>query len=161
EASSRDDFDLLIFGATSDVSAKVDSTDPNGRVDIDSKSYFGRARLRYTHRFSTDTVLWLMPSIGGDTFLVGTKDYGFGGTPAKLNVRQLGYNLRGELRQKLYDWLSYAAGLDFEGTYAQVETLQPAAPLGGYGSAVPVGGGDTVLSAGRSESGFIGTGFFA
>jgi hypothetical protein len=156
----RDDLDLLVFGATSDVSAKVESEDPNGRVDIDSKSYFGRARLRYTHRFSPDTMLWLMPSIGGDTFTVDTKDYGFGGTPVRLKVRQLGYNLRGELRQKLYDWLSYTAGLDFEGTYAQVETLQPLAPLG-FGSAVPDGGGETVLSAGRSESSFIGTGFFA
>jgi hypothetical protein len=161
QASSRDDIDLLIFGATSNVTAKVDSTDPNGRVDIDSKSYFGRARLRYTHRFSRDSTLTIMPSLGGDTFTVDTKDTGFGGTPVRLTVRQLGYNLRAELRQKLFTWFSYAAGLDFEGSYAQVETLQPLAPLGGYGGAVPAGGGDTVLSAGRSESTFIGAGFFA
>lgn len=73
-AGPRDDLDLLVFGATSNITAKVDDPDPNSRVHIDSKSYFGRARLRYTHRFSGDSVLWLMPSIGGDTFSVVTGD---------------------------------------------------------------------------------------
>jgi len=160
-ASSRDDLDLLIFGSTDNITAKVDDPDPNARVHIDSKSYFGRARLRYTHRFSKDASLTVMPSIGGDTFTIDTGDVGIGGTPVTLHVQQLGYNLRSELRQRLGAWLSYALGLDFEGTYAQVETMQPSGPEGGYSSNIPVGGGDTVLSAGRSESGFIGSGLFS
>jgi len=160
-ASGQDDLDLLVFGATSDVTAKVDDPDPTARVDIDSKSYFGRARLRYTHRFSKDTTLWVMPSLGGDAFAVNTHDLGLGGAPVRLKVVAFGYNLRAELRQRLLAWLQYAAGLDFEGSYAQVETLGPAGPVGGYGSNLPVGGGDTVLAAGRAESGFLGAGFFS
>lgn len=161
QASSRDDLDLLIFGSTDNITAKIDDPDPNARVSIDSKSYFGRARLRYVHRFSKDASLTVLPSVGGDTFTIDTGDVGLGGTPVTLHVQQLGYNLRSEFRQSLEAWLTYALGLDFEGTYAQVETMQPSGPEGGYSSNIPVGGGDTVLSAGRSESGFIGAGIFS
>lgn len=164
QASSRDDLDLLIFGATSDISARVEDPDPNSRVDIYSKSYFGRARLRWTHRISKDSTLWVMPSIGGDTFTLDTGEPGLGGSPIRLQVRQLGYNLRAELKQKLRSGTSlaidYAAGLDFEGSYAQVETLAPLGPVGGDAQGIPVGGGDTVRDAGRSESGFLGDSFF-
>ena len=164
QASSRDDLDLLIFGATSDISARVEDPDPNSRVDIYSKSYFGRARLRWTRRISRDTTLWLMPSLGGDTFTLDTGEPGLGGSPIRLKVRQLGYNLRGELKQKVLTSPSlsvdYAAGLDFEGSYAQVETLAPLGPVGGDSQGIPVGGGDTVRDAGRSESGFLGDSFF-
>ncbi len=164
QASPRDDLDLLIFGATSDVTARVEDPDPNSRVDIYSKSYFGRARLRWTRRISKDTTLWIMPSIGGDTFTLDTGEPGLGGSPIRLKVRQLGYNLRAELKQKLLSGPSlavdYSAGLDFEGSYAQVETLAPLGPVGGDAQGIPVGGGDTVRDAGRSESGFLGDSFF-
>lgn len=164
QATPRDDLDLLIFGATSDITARVEDPDPNSRVDIYSKSYFGRARLRWTHRVSKDTVLWVMPSIGGDTFTLDTGDPGLGGSPIRLKVRQLGYNLRAELKQKLLSSpslaIDYAAGIDFEGSYAQVETLAPLGPVGGDAQGIPVGGGDTVRDAGRSESGFLGDSFF-
>jgi hypothetical protein len=164
QLSFRDELDLLIFGATSDISARVEDPDPNSRVDIYSKSYFGRARLRYTRRISKDTTLWLMPSLGGDTFTLDTGDPGLGGSPVRLKVRQLGYNFRGELRQKLLSTpslaIDYALGVDFEGSYAQVETLAPLGPTGGDGQGIPVGGGDTVRDAGLSESGFLGGNFF-
>ena len=35
--------------------------------ELNTKNYFSRARLRWTHRFSTDTVLTVMPSVGTDT----------------------------------------------------------------------------------------------
>ncbi|HNN92226.1 MAG TPA: TonB-dependent receptor plug domain-containing protein [Pseudomonadota bacterium] len=164
QLSSRDELDLLIFGATSDISARVEDPDPNSRVDIYSKSYFGRARLRYTRRISKDTKLWLQPSFGGDTFTLDTGDPGLGGSPVRLTVRQLGYNLRGELKQSILSTpslgIDYALGLDFEGSYAQVETLAPVGPTGGDGQGIPVGGGDTVRDAGLSESGFLGGNFF-
>jgi hypothetical protein len=164
QASPRDELDLLIFGATSDISARVEDPDPNSRVDIYSKSYFGRARLRWTRRISKDSTLWVMPSIGGDTFTLDTGEPGLGGSPIRLQVRQLGYNLRAEFKQKLLAGASlavdYAVGLDFEGSYAQVETLAPLGPVGGDAQGIPVGGGDTVRDAGRSESGFLGDSFF-
>lgn len=160
-AGPRDDLDLLVFGATSNITAKVDDPDPNSRVHIDSKSYFGRARLRYTHRFSGDSVLWLMPSIGGDTFSVVTGDQGLGGKPVALKVLQLGYNLRGEFHKKWRQWFDVGLGLDFEGVRARVETLMPLAQGAQDSQNLPVGGADMVKDAGRSENGFFGDGFFA
>lgn len=160
-ASARDDLELLIFGATSDITARVDDPDPNSVVDIASKSYFSRARLRYTHRFSPDTVLVVMPSIGDDTFSVDNSGQPGGGPAIKLNVAQLGYNLRAELRQKLARFFSYAVGLDFEGVRARVETISPLGHGGGDGQNIPVGGGSMIADAGRSESGFFGDGIFS
>ena len=161
QASERDDLDVLIFGATSNVTAKVDATDPNDVVNIDSKSYFGRARIRYTHRFSKDTVLWLMPSLGGDSFTVDSGDQGLAGQALRLKVVQLGYNLRAELRQKLLPFFDYAIGVDFEGVRARVETVAPIGRTSGEGQGIPVGGGDMIRDAGKSESGFLGDSFFS
>lgn len=160
-ATPRDDIDVLIFGATSDVTAKVDDADPSARVDIDSKSYFGRALLRYTHRFSKDSALYVMPSIGGDTFNVGSGDIGLSGTPVKLDVKQLGYNLRSEFRQRLTTFLDYRVGLDLEGTRATVETQSPRSTAIAEGDNVPAGGGSMVHDAARAESPFFNDGFFS
>ena len=160
-ATPRDDIDVLVFGATSDVTAKVDDADPSARVDIDSKSYFGRALLRYTHRFSKDSSLYVMPSIGGDTFNVGSGDIGLAGTPVKLDVEQLGYNLRSEFRQRLTSYLEYRVGIDFEGTRATVETQSPRSTAIAEGDNVPVGGGTMVHDAARAESPFFNDGFFS
>lgn len=161
QASARDELSLLIFGATSDITARVDDPDPNSVVDIDSKSYFSRARLRYTHRFSADTVFSLTPSLGGDTFSVDNSGQMGGGQALKLKVAQLGYNLRAELRQRLTGFFAYALGLDFEGVRANVETIAPLGHGGGDGQNIPVGGGSMVADAGRSESGFFGDGIFS
>ena len=161
QASARDELDLLIFGATSDITARVDDPDPNSVVAIDSKSYFSRARLRYTHRFNKDTVLTITPSLGGDTFSVDNSAQPGGGQAYKLKVAQLGYNLRAELRQKLAELFDYALGLDFEGLRAQVETVAPLGHGGGEGQNLPVGGGTMVADAGRSESGFFSDSFFS
>ena len=160
-ASERDDLDLFVFGATSNITAKVDDPDPNSVIHIDSKSYFGRARLRYTHRFSKDSVFWLSPSLGGDTFTVETGAQGLDGQPVNLRVLQLGYNLRSELRQKWGSHIDYALGLDFEGVRARVETVMPLAPGAGDSQGLPVGGADMVKDAGRSENGFFGDAFFS
>lgn len=160
-ASDKDDLDLFVFGATSNITAKVANPDPNSQVHIDSKSYFGRARLRWTHRLSKDSVFWLMPSIGGDTFKVLTGDAGLSGQPINLNVMQLGYNLRSELRQKWGPLFDYALGLDFEGARARVETMMPLAQGAPDSQDLPVGGVDMVKDAGRSENGFFGDGFFS
>jgi hypothetical protein len=161
QASSRDDLDLLIFGSTDDITAKVTDPDPNANVNINSTSYFSRARLRWIHRFSKDTTLTVMPSLGGDTFTINTGAEGLGGTPVQLHVLQFEYNLRAELRQRIYAWLNYAVGLDFEGTFAEVDTLQTQGPVGGYSSNIPAGGGTTVLNAAQADSPFIGGGLFS
>jgi hypothetical protein len=164
QASARDELDLFIFGATSDITAHVDDPDPNTRVDIASKSYFGRARLRWTRRIGKDTTLWVMPSIGGDTFKVKTGEAGLGGRSLELDVVQLGYALRAELRKGLSAWFDFALGLDFEGSRARVVTL---APLSAGGSAagesqnLPVGAGDMVRDAGRAESPYFSDSFFS
>jgi hypothetical protein len=160
-ASSRDDLDLFLFGATSDITARVDDPDPNAVIDINSTSYFSRARLRWTHRFSKDAMLTVTPSLGGDTFSVDNSDTPGGGQAIKLNVVQFGYNLRAELRQKLSELFDYSLGLDFEGVRAQVETIAPLGHGGGDGQNLPVGGGSMVIDAGRSESGFFSDSFFA
>ena len=160
-ASEKDELDLFVFGATSRITAKVEDPDPNSRVHIDSTSYFGRARLRYTHRFSKDTVFWLLPSLGGDTFSVLTGDAGLGGQPVNLRVMQLGYNLRSEFRQKWGSQFDYALGLDFEGARARVETMMPLGQGASDSQNIPVGGGDMIKDAGRSENGFFGDGFFS
>jgi hypothetical protein len=161
QASAKDDLDLLVFGATSNITAKVDDPDPNSRVNIDSKSYFGRARLRWTRRISPSTVFWITPSLGGDTFKVDTGAEGLGGQRINLQVMQLGYNLRAELRQKWGRLFDYALGLDFEGTRARVETIMPLAQGAADSQNIPVGGGDMVKDAGRSENGFFGDGLFS
>jgi len=161
QASDKDDLDLFVFGATSNITAKVDDPDPNSRIHIDSKSYFGRARLRWTRRISKDSVFWVMPSLGGDTFKVLTGESGLGGQPVNLNVMQLGYNLRSELRQKWGPQFDYALGLDFEGVRARVETIMPLAQGAPDSGNIPVGGADMIKDAGRSENGFFGDGFFA
>ena len=161
QASTRDDLDLMIFGATSDITARITDPDPNAVVDIDSKSYFSRARLRWTHRFSKDAVLIVQPSLGGDTFSVDNGAQAGGGQAIKLNTVQFGYNLRAELRQKLASCFDYALGLDFEGVRATVETIAPLGHGGGDGQNLPVGGGSMVVDAGRSESGFFSDSFFS
>jgi hypothetical protein len=161
QASASDELDLMIFGATSNITARVDDPDPNSVVAIDSKSYFSRARLRYTHRFNRDTVLTVTPSLGGDTFSVDNGATPGGGQAYKLKVVQLGYNLRAELRQKLAGFFDYALGLDFEGLRARVETVAPLGHGGGEGQNIPVGGGTMVTDAGRSESGFFSDSFFS
>jgi hypothetical protein len=161
QMSARDELDLFIFGATSDITAHVDNPDPNTRVDIASKSYFGRARLRWTRRFGKDTTLWVMPSIGGDTFKVKTGDAGLGGRSLELDVLQLGYNLRAELRQNLSAWFDFAIGLDFEGSRARVVTLAPIGAAAGESQNLPVGAGDMVRDAGRAESPYFSDSFFS
>ena len=154
QPSTRDDLELLIFGATSNITAKVSDTDPSSQVDIASNSYFSRARLRWTHRFGPDATLVVTPSFGGDTFSVDNSAQPGGGQAIKLNTVQLGYNLRAELRQKLFGRFDYALGLDFEGVRASVETL---APLGHGGDS----SASMIVDAGRSESGFFGDSFFS
>ena len=161
QASERDELDLFIFGATSDISAHVDNPDPNTRVDIGSKSYFGRARLRWTRRISRDTTLWVMPSVGGDTFRVKTGAAGLGGDSLELDVLQLGYNLRAELRQRLLESFDYAVGVDLEGTRARVVTLAPLGGSSGDSQNLPVGGADMVRDAGRAESPYFSDRFFS
>lgn len=161
QLSARDELDLFVFGATSEITAHVDDPDPNTRVDIGSKSYFGRARLRWTRRISKDTTLWVMPSVGGDTFTVKTGEAGLGGDSLELDVVQLGYNLRAELRQNLSSWFDYAVGLDFEGSRARVQTLAPLGGAGGDSQNLPVGAGAMVRDAGRAESPYFSDSFFS
>jgi hypothetical protein len=121
----------------------------------------GGARLRWTRRISPSTVFWITPSLGGDTFKVDTGTEGLGGQRINLTVMQLGYNVRAELRQKWGRLFDYALGLDFEGTRARVETIMPLSQGAADSQNIPVGGGDMVKDAGRSENGFFGDGLFS
>ena len=131
-ATSRDDIDLFVFGSTDNVGVRVNNPDPNAVINIDSKSYFGRARVRWTHRFSPDTVLTVMPSVGGDTFRISTGDQGIGGRPLSLDALTLGYNLRSEVRHRLTSSIDLAAGLDFEGLNTRFDVV--ATGIGGPSS---------------------------
>ncbi len=111
----RDDIDLFIFGSTDDIAARVQNPDPNASVDIDSHTYFSRARVRFTHRFDRDTQLTVMPSIGGDTFTLNTGVQGLGGNPLKLDFLTVAYNLRSELRHRFLPQLDTAFGVDLQG----------------------------------------------
>ncbi len=131
QPTTRDDLDVFVFGSTDDISARVENPDPATNVDINSHSYFSRVRLRYTHRFSRNTTLTVMPSIGGDTQTINTGDNGIGGVLFKLSTLTLGYNLRSELRHRTTDWLQLFFGVDFEGQRISFDVLAP--DLGGNG----------------------------
>lgn len=151
QATTRDDLDLFVFGSTDNLSARIENPDPATNVSIDSKSYFGRALVRWTHRFSRDTSLMVMPSIGGDTNRFDTGENGVGGVQLKLDQLTLGYNLRSEIRHKFTPWLQGYAGVDFEGRRSSFEVLAPA-----FGSAGgnPAGSGAalSLISATRDQS---------
>lgn len=145
----KDDLDLFVFGSTDNLSARVENPDPATNVDLDSRSYFGRALVRWTHRFSKNTSLFVMPSVGGDTVRFDFGDSGIGGVQLKLDVLTLGYNLRSELRHKLQPWLQVSTGIDFEGTRSSFDILTPGVGGGpsssGEGGGGPPGGGAAAL----------------
>jgi len=137
QPTTRDDVDVFVFGSTDNLSARVASPDPATNVNLDSRSYFGRAYLRWTHRFSRDTTLTVLPSIGGDTARFDTGDSGVGGVQFKLDTLTLGYNLRAELRHRVTPWLQLFGGVDFEGRRTSFSVLAPNINGGnaGFGSA--------------------------
>ena len=65
--TQRDDLDLLIFGSSDSLQARVENPDPATSVDLNTELLTPASRVRWTHRFSTDTVLTVMPSIGTDS----------------------------------------------------------------------------------------------
>ena len=157
--TQRDDLDLLIFGSSDSLQARVENPDPATSVDLNTKSYYTRTRVRWTHRFSGDTVLTVMPSIGTDSVRLGSGDaaVGIGGLAVSLNVMTLVYNLRSELRHRFTGWFNIAGGLDFEGGHTTFDVLAP--QLGGGGSSGDGGGGGgggsaplSVLSSVRDQS---------
>ena len=135
--SKNDVVDVLLFGSTDDLSARVENPDPATSVDIDTKNYFSRARIRWTHRFSPKTELMVMPSIGGDVFRADFGDGGAGGIPLKLDIQQLGYNLRADIRHRFSDWFLASGGVDFEGTRSSFDVLAPTGPATIGGALVP------------------------
>lgn len=149
QPTTKDDLDLFVFGSTDNLSARIENPDPATNVDLDSRSYFGRALVRWTHRFSRDTSLFVMPSIGGDTVRFDLGDGGIGGVPFKLDILTLSYNLRSELRHRVTPWLSATAGIDLEGTRSSFDILSPPIPAGpsssGEGGGGPPGGGAAAL----------------
>jgi hypothetical protein len=155
--TKSDDLDLFIFGSSDSLEARVENPDPATNVDLNTKNYFSRARLRWTHRFSTDTVLTVMPSVGTDTVRLGSGDaaVGIGGVSLSLNILSLVYNLRSELRHRFTSWFNVAGGVDFEGSHTSFDVLAP--QLGGNGSGGGGGGGGggaplSVLSSVRDQS---------
>lgn len=133
--TKADDIDVFIFGSTDDLEARVSDPDPAVNISLDSKQYFSRARIRWTHRFSPSTQLIVMPSIGGDVTRFDTGDGGIGTVLFKLEGMTLGYNLRAELRHRVAPWLNLIGGVDFEGTRSAFEVIVPPVPPGGGGSA--------------------------
>jgi hypothetical protein len=160
--TQRDDVDAMVFGSTSDIRAVVSDPDPNVAVDIRSKSYFGRALVRWTRRFSQQTTLTVTPSLGADTFTIDTAGQGIGGQALAIRTFQIGYNLRAELVHRFLPALEGAFGLDFEGLRIQVDALAPGgAPLsGGETQGVPSGSGDQIRDAGKAEGGYLGDRLF-
>lgn len=151
QPTTRDDLDLFVFGSTDNLSARVENPDPATNVDLDSRSYFGRALVRWTHRFSRNTSLFVMPSIGGDTVRFDLGDSGIGGIQLKLDVLTLSYNLRSELRHRVTPWLSATAGIDFEGTRSSFDILTPGV-VGAPGSSGGGGGGGGTAALGLIPS---------
>lgn len=99
-----------------------------------------------------------MPSLGGDSYR-DRRQSGSGGTSTRLKVVQLGYNLRAELRQKLLPF-STTPSASFEGVRARVETVAHRSHQRRR-SGIPVGGGDMIRDAGKSEDGLLGDSFFS
>src|SRR5262249_13384679 len=89
EPSSRDDLELFLFGSSDRISARFDASNPDARLNLDTTTYYSRLRLRWIHRFSPDTVLTVMPSIGGDSAQLDTGQ-GVAGVFAKVNITGLG-----------------------------------------------------------------------
>jgi hypothetical protein len=129
--TSRDDLDLFLFGSTDNLEARVENPDPVISVNVDSKSYFSRARLRWTHRFSKNTTLTVMPSVGADVFNVDFAGGSLAGVALNLDTLQLGYNLRAELRDRIRDWFTLSGGIDFEGLRSTFDVTAPTAGGGG------------------------------
>ena len=138
--TKADDIDVFIFGSTDNLEARVSDPDPAINISLDSRQYFSRARIRWTHRFSSATQLVVMPSIGGDVTRFDTGDGGIGTVQFKLEGLTLGYNLRSELRHRFAPWLNVVGGVDFEGSRSSFEVVVQPIPPGGGGSsgAVPL-----------------------
>ncbi len=132
--TKADDIDVFIFGSTDNLEARVSDPDPAINISLDSRQYFSRARIRWTHRFSSATQLVVMPSIGGDVTRFDTGDGGIGTVQFKLEGLTLGYNLRAELRHRFAPWLNVVGGVDFEGSRSSFEVVVPPIPPGGGGS---------------------------
>jgi hypothetical protein len=141
-ATPRDDVNVLIFGSTDDLGVTVENPDPATSGSVDTHTYFSRALVRWTHRFSKDTSLYVMPSIGADTTRLDTGDGGVGGVALKIDTLTLGYNLRSELRHRLAPFVQVFAGVDFEGRRASFDTIAP--QTGGFGGG---GGGGSAGAA--------------
>ena len=132
--TKADDIDVFIFGSTDNLEARVSDPDPAINISLDSRQYFSRARIRWTHRFSSATQLVVMPSIGGDVTRFDTGDGGVGTVQFKLEGLTLGYNLRAELRHRFAPWLNVIGGVDFEGSRSSFDVVVPPVPAGGGGS---------------------------
>ncbi|HNI58458.1 MAG TPA: TonB-dependent receptor [Pseudomonadota bacterium] len=132
--TKADDIDVFIFGSTDNLEARVSDPDPAVNISLDTRQYFSRARVRWTHRFSSSTQLIVMPSIGGDVTRFDTGDGGIGSVSFKLEGFTLGYNLRSELRHRFAPWLNVIGGVDFEGSRSSFEVVVPPIPPGGGGS---------------------------
>ncbi|MCS6912039.1 MAG: TonB-dependent receptor [Myxococcales bacterium] len=125
QATPRDELELFVFGSTDVLTARVENPDPAVQVNLDSRSYFSRARLRWIHRFSPRTSLMVMPSIGGDTLRLDPGDSGLAGLALRLRAETLGYNLRAELRHRFAQELELLTGVDFEGERLALDLLAP------------------------------------
>ena len=145
----RDDLDLFVFGSTDNLSARVENRDPATNVDLDSRSYFGRALVRWTHRFSKNTSLFVMPSIGGDTVRFNFGDSGIGGVQLKLDVLTLGYNLPQRATAPRTALASGQRRIDFEGTRSSFDILTPGVAGG------PSSSGEAVAAAATAAIGLI------
>jgi len=149
--TKADDIDVFIFGSTDNLEARTSDPDPAINISLDTRQYFSRARIRWTHRFSSATQLVVMPSIGGDVNRFDTGDGGIGTVQFKLDGLSLGYNLRSELRHRFTPWLNLVGGVDFEGTRSSFEVIVPPLPAGGGGSSGETnnqGGGAAITQLG-------------
>jgi hypothetical protein len=134
----RDDVNVLIFGSTDDLDVRIENPDPATTGSASTHTYFSRALMRWTHRFSPDTALTLTPSFGADTQRLDTGE-GVGGVVLRQDTLTVGYNLRGELRHRLASFAQIFGGVDFEGRRASYDTVAPPTSGGGVGAGGPGG----------------------
>jgi hypothetical protein len=124
-ASSRDDLDVFIFGSDDVLHlATKGQSDPTLSASVDAHTYYHRALARWQHRFKSRATLTVTPSIGFDVPFQFKAE--FGNTEISVDAQTLEYNLRATLRQPLFRWLRFDAGVDFEGNRWYLSANGPA-----------------------------------
>jgi TonB family protein len=109
--------DVVLLGATDDLTRTVPSPDPASTRAEATHTGFWRAYARYTNVSGSGDTVIVTPFVGRDT---SELDQRFGPTPARLSIDSTRYGLRSTLHSKVSSYVAFTAGVDALGTASDI-----------------------------------------